>query len=96
MTEPAPLLRRHPRFHFHILALKRDVTVYLPPGYDDDANPLSCLVHARRPESVRAGDGAFNKGEHWRLAKRPTDLIAPARMRAADYRRYLQHRRRAH
>ena len=42
MTAPAPTFRRHVRFASAFLTQMRDVTVYLPPGYDT-SGPLPVL-----------------------------------------------------
>ena len=75
MTEPAPLLRRHPRFPSTILALKRDVTVYLPPGYDDDANPCPVL-YMHDGQNLFDPATAHIPGQHWRLGETADALIA--------------------
>ena len=75
MTEPAPLLRRHPRFPSTILALKRDVTVYLPPGYDDDATPCPVL-YMHDGQNLFEPATAHIPGQHWRLGETADALIA--------------------
>ena len=75
MTEPAPLLRRHPQFASTILAHDRDVTVYLPPGYDDDANPCPVL-YMHDGQNLFDPATAHIPGQHWRLGETADALIA--------------------
>ena len=75
MTEPAPILRRHPQFPSTILALERDVTVYLPPGYDDDGNPCP-VMYMHDGQNLFDAETAHIPGQHWRLGETADALIA--------------------
>jgi predicted alpha/beta superfamily hydrolase len=74
MTAPLPRLRRHPRFPSTILAHPRDVTVYLPPGYDD-ANPCPVL-YMHDGQNLFDPKTAHVPGQHWRLGETADALIA--------------------
>ena len=75
MTEPAPTLRRHPQFSSTILAHDRDVTVYLPPGYDAVANPCPVL-YMHDGQNLFEPETAHIPGQHWRVGETADALIA--------------------
>jgi predicted alpha/beta superfamily hydrolase len=75
MTAPAPTLRRHPRFPSSILALERDVVVYLPPGYDADDKPCPVL-YMHDGQNLFDPETAHVRGQHWRMGETADALIA--------------------
>jgi predicted alpha/beta superfamily hydrolase len=74
MTAPAPTLRRHPRFASAFLALERDVTVYLPPGYDQTDDPLPVL-YLHDGQNLFEPERAHVAGQHWRVGETLDALI---------------------
>lgn len=74
MTAPAPTLRRHPRFASSILTPDRDLVVYLPPGYEDGAQPLPVL-YMQDGQNLFDPETAHIKGQHWRLGETADTLI---------------------
>ena len=57
------------------LALKRDVIVYLPPGYDDDANPCP-VFYMHDGQNLFDPATAHVPGQHWRVGETVDALIA--------------------
>jgi len=74
MTAPAPTFRRHRRFASAFLAHKRDVTVYLPPGYDDAGRRLPVL-YLHDGQNLFDPERAHVKGQHWRVGETLDGLI---------------------
>ena len=75
MTAPAPTLRRHSRFASAFLDLKRDLTVYLPPGYEQGPDPLPVL-YMHDGQNLFEPDRAHVRGQHWRAGETLDELIA--------------------
>jgi predicted alpha/beta superfamily hydrolase len=74
MTAPAPTFRRHLRFASAFLAHQRDVTVYLPPGYDDTADPLPVL-YLHDGQNLFEPHRAHVSGQHWRVGETLDALV---------------------
>lgn len=68
-------LRKHPRFRSQFLPDDRDLVVYLPPGYDDDATVRYPVLYLHDGQNLFEGETAFKRGEHWRVGETATDLI---------------------
>lgn len=75
MTAPAPTLRRHPRFASAFLAHTRDITVYLPPGYDGGADRLPVL-YMHDGQNLFEPERAHVPGQHWRIGETLDAMIA--------------------
>ena len=75
MTAPAPTLRRHSRFVSAFLDLERDLTVYLPPGYDQGGAPLP-VFYMHDGQNLFEPDRAHIRGQHWRVGETLDALIA--------------------
>lgn len=61
-------LRLHPRFHSRFLPDDRDITVYLPPGYDENADRSYPVLYMHDGQNL-FGSEASVKGRTWQLAE---------------------------
>jgi predicted alpha/beta superfamily hydrolase len=68
-------LVKHGAFHSEFLPDDRDVTIYLPPGYDDAADQRYPVLYMHDGQNLFDPDAAFKKGEHWRVGETATALI---------------------
>jgi predicted alpha/beta superfamily hydrolase len=73
-------LRRHERFHSAFLPDDRDVLVWLPPGYDDDAPSRYPVLYMHDGQNLFDPNTAFQQGEHWRVGETATELIKTGRI----------------
>jgi predicted alpha/beta superfamily hydrolase len=81
VTTSIPLnLVRHTAFHSNILPHDRNVTVYLPPGYDAGTQRYPVL-YMHDGQNLFDPSAAFKKGEHWRVGETATALIIDGRVR---------------
>ena len=62
-------LRVHPRFHSRFLPDDRDVTVYLPPGYEHDAGRSYPVLYMQDGQNLFDAETSFIKGRTWRMAE---------------------------
>ena len=69
----------HERFHSDFLPHDRDITVYLPPGYEASEQRYPVL-YLQDGQNLFRPDAAFNKGQHWRVGESATGLIEAARI----------------
>jgi predicted alpha/beta superfamily hydrolase len=74
------MLQRHPQFHSAVLPDDRDLLVWLPPGYDEDAGPRFPVLYMHDGQNLFEPDTAFKKGEHWRVGETATALLAAGRI----------------
>jgi predicted alpha/beta superfamily hydrolase len=58
----------------------RDVTVYLPPGYEDDLGRRYPTLYLHDGQNLFDPATAFRKGEHWRVGETATALIEAGRI----------------
>jgi predicted alpha/beta superfamily hydrolase len=65
----------HQSFHSEILPDARDITVFLPPGYDTDPRRRYPVLYLHDGQNLFTPDKAFKKGEHWRAGETATALI---------------------
>jgi predicted alpha/beta superfamily hydrolase len=73
-------LVRHEAFHSDILPDDRNVTVYLPPGYDSHTDQRYPVLYLHDGQNLFDPDCAFKKGEHWRVGETATALIDASRV----------------
>lgn len=73
-------LHTHAGFRSRFLPDDRDVTVFLPPGYDDDPSRHYPVLYLHDGQNLFDPDLAFAKGEHWRVGETATALIAQGRI----------------
>jgi enterochelin esterase-like enzyme len=62
-------VRRHAGFRSRILAASRDITVYVPPGYDDDAGRAYPLLILQDGQNLFDPETSFIRGRTWRVAE---------------------------
>jgi predicted alpha/beta superfamily hydrolase len=77
------MLQRHPQFHSAVLPDDRDLLVWLPPGYDDDAGRRYPSLYMHDGQNLFEPETAFKKGEHWRVGETATELVAAGRVEPA-------------
>ena len=77
MTAAASSLVSHKAFHS---SFARDVTVYLPPGYDTSADRRYPVLYLHDGQNLFDPERAFKKGEHWRIGETATALIDAGRL----------------
>ena len=68
-------LDRIPAFESKILGNTRDVTVYLPPGYDDGNDRRYPVLYMQDGQNLFEPHRAFIPGQHWRLAEAADEAI---------------------
>ena len=73
-------LVRHPAFHSQFLPDDRNVTVYLPPGYEETADRRYPVLYLHDGQNLFDPSAAFKKGEHWRVGETATALIDAGRL----------------
>lgn len=68
-------LRKHEEFHSEFLDRDRDVTVYLPPGYDTDDARRYPVLYLQDGQNLFDAATAFIYGQHWRVGETADALI---------------------
>jgi predicted alpha/beta superfamily hydrolase len=67
-------LRIHPRFASRFLSTRRDLIVYLPPGYDETPEGRYPVLYLQDGQNLFDPETAFG-GQHWRADCTADDLI---------------------
>ena len=62
-------LRLHPRFHSSFLPDDRDVTVYLPPDYDENVEREYPVLYMQDGQNLFELETAFKGARTWRFAE---------------------------
>lgn len=75
----SPLIT-HKGFHSRFLSDDRDVTVYVPPGYDPQGDRRYPVLYMHDGQNLFDPQAAFKKGEHWRVGETATSLIEAKRI----------------
>ena len=75
MPPTTATLITHEAFHSSFLRDDRDITVYLPPGYELDAALRYPVLYLHDGQNLFDPQRAFKKGEHWRAGETATALI---------------------
>ena len=70
----------HQAFHSNFLPDDRNVTVFLPPGYDEHPERHYPVLYLHDGQNLFDPDASFKKGEHWRAGETATALIDAARV----------------
>ena len=73
---PHPRLHIHPRFHSRFLPDDRDVTVYLPPGYDDQPDRRYPVLYLQDGQNLFDPRTSFIPGRTWQVADTADAVIA--------------------
>jgi predicted alpha/beta superfamily hydrolase len=79
MTAPAPTFRRHPRVASAFLPRERDITVYLPPGYDQATEPLPVL-YMHDGQNLFEPARAHVPGQYWRVGETLDAMVTAGRV----------------
>jgi enterochelin esterase-like enzyme len=64
-----PRLRFHPKFHSRFLPDDRDVTVYLPPGYDEEPDRHYPVIYLQDGQNLFDPRTSFIPGRTWQVAE---------------------------
>jgi enterochelin esterase-like enzyme len=70
-----PRLRFHPRFHSQFLPSDRDVTVYLPPGYDESPERSYPVLYLHDGQNLFDPRTSFIPGRTWQVAETADAVI---------------------
>ena len=68
----------HEAFHSEFLPDDRNITIFLPPGYDASPDERYPVLYLHDGQNLFDPQAAFVKGEHWRVGETATALIAAA------------------
>ena len=71
----ADRLRKHEGFHSEFLDRDRDVTVYLPPGYESDDERRYPVLYLHDGQNLFDGTTAFIYGQYWHVGETADALI---------------------
>ncbi|MBB6146096.1 enterochelin esterase-like enzyme [Silvibacterium bohemicum] len=70
-----PRLRLHPQFHSQFLPSDRDVTVYLPPGYDESPQRAYPVLYLHDGQNLFDPRTSFVPCRTWRVAETADAVI---------------------
>lgn len=77
LLEPVhPRLRLHPQFHSRYLADDRDITVYLPPGYEEHQDRHYPVLYLHDGQNLFDPRTSFVPGRTWEVAETADAVIA--------------------
>lgn len=62
-------------FHSEVLGNDRDITIYLPPGYNDRDDVRYPVLYMQDGQNLFEPERAFIPGQHWRLAEAADEKI---------------------
>jgi predicted alpha/beta superfamily hydrolase len=62
-------------FHSDILANDRDITIYLPPGYNDHEDVRYPVLYMHDGQNLFEPERAFIPGQNWRLREAADEMI---------------------
>jgi predicted alpha/beta superfamily hydrolase len=62
-------------FHSDILGNDRDITIYLPPGYNDHDDVRYPVLYMHDGQNLFEPERAFIPGQHWRLREAADETI---------------------
>lgn len=68
-------LRRHEKFHSRFLHNKRDLVIYLPPGYDSERKAHFPALYMQDGQNLFDPGTSFVRGMHWGLGETADRLI---------------------
>ena len=72
---PHPRLRVHPQFHSRFLPDDRDLTVYLPPGYDEEPGRHYPVLYLHDGQNLFDPRTSFVPGRTWQVAETADAVI---------------------
>jgi predicted alpha/beta superfamily hydrolase len=62
-------------FHSEVLGNDRDITIYLPPGYNDSGDVRYPVLYMNDGQNLFEPERAFIPGQNWRLAEAADEKI---------------------
>jgi enterochelin esterase-like enzyme len=68
-------VRKHPGFKSRVLKGTRDVTVYVPPGYDESAERVYPLLILQDGQNLFDPETSFIRGQTWRVAETADEVM---------------------
>ena len=68
--------RKHPQFRSRFLRNKRDLIVYLPPGYDEQPERRFPVLYLQDGQNLFDGSTSFIPGMDWHVGQTADDAIA--------------------
>jgi enterochelin esterase-like enzyme len=74
-TPPHPRLRLHKDFASDYLAEKRDLIVYVPPGYDQDSERSYPVLYMQDGQNLFDPQTSFVKGRTWQMREHADEGI---------------------
>lgn len=74
------ILRTHSQFRSKVLPDARDITVFLPPGYEQARDVRYPVLYMHDGQNLFDPEVAFKKGEHWRVGETASELIDAGRI----------------
>jgi predicted alpha/beta superfamily hydrolase len=80
VPSPTLTLHHHERFRSQFLPDDRDITVFLPPGYEDDPGRRFPVLYLHDGQNLFDPAKAFKQGEHWRAGETAAALIRAGRI----------------
>jgi enterochelin esterase-like enzyme len=69
-------LRKHDKFRSRILRSARDIVVYLPPGYEEQAQRRFPVLYLQDGQNLFDGATSYIPGMYWRVGETTDHLIA--------------------
>jgi predicted alpha/beta superfamily hydrolase len=70
----------HEKFQAEALQDVRDITVFLPPGYDRDVRRRYPVLYLHDGQNLFDPETSFKRGEHWRIGETACALITAGRI----------------
>lgn len=70
-----PELRKHEQFASRFLRNRRDIVVYLPPGYDSQDSRRFPVLYMQDGQNLFEGGTSFIRGQHWRVGETADQCI---------------------
>lgn len=75
-------LRKHSEFPSRVLGRKRDLIVYLPPGYYEQPSRRYPVLYLQDGQNLFDPATSFIRGKYWRVAETADELIAAREIQA--------------
>ena len=69
-------IKIHQDFHSRFLPTDRTITVYLPPGYEDDRNRRYPVLYMQDGQNLFDGATSFMAGNEWQMDEKAETLIS--------------------
>lgn len=74
-------IERIPSFRSEVLGNERQITVYVPAGYDEHPDQRYPVLYMQDGQNLFDGDRAYVPGQHWRVAEAADAAIGERRAR---------------